>query len=360
VSEIILHIGDGKCGSSSIQSALFNAKAELEKAGTIYISERKNSAYNFSIFLGGHTRGNPESERAAAAENLSEIANSIKINKYDYIIISSEFLFKYQPFKIFDLFSDFGIQHSGAHVIAFIRDPVSRYESALQQHVKGDHTYPNPLNFKHDFSRPLGQWAAHKHCLSLSVFSLDEMNLYAGSVVKSFFQMLNLINPLVNIDPEDFRTNESLSAEQAITLQEFRAKYCADTPRQMRPESDRIISFFQCINQKFGRVGSPVRVTDQVRAILENRHQEIVQNAKSLAPWVFPDHNPPNKISSDFNYEATPLRSILKGWDETTLENLKLITDPVMNQNDKSFEIASNTLGLDFAGLRSCVSKTLR
>lgn len=359
MTELILHIGDGKCGSSSIQKALFNSKHELKINKTLYISDRKSSSYNYSIFFGGHTRGNLVAEQAAARNNLEKIADELKANKYKYLIISCEFLFKYPPNDIMNMLSDFGIDVSGVHLAAFIRDPIGRFESALQQHVKGDHNYPNPLKFSHDFSRPLLKWAASKYIYSLNICSLDNLNLLKRSVVITFFDTLKRINATINIAPEDVRTNESLSAEQVITLQEFRAAYCFDTPRQMRPESDRVISFFQCLNQNFGRVGSPVRVTDDVRGILDRRHQGAIRRTRSIAPWVFHDYRPVSDPICDFDYSSRPLRTILKGWDPERLELLQSVANSLMGSQKIDANYTAKTLGLDTVKFEQCLQKVI-
>jgi hypothetical protein len=256
-----------------------------------------------------------------------------------------------------NMLSDFGINVSGVHLVAFIRDPIGRFESALQQHVKGDHQYPNPLKFSHDFSRPLLKWAASEYLYSLNICSLDDFNLLKRSVVITFFDILKRINAMINIAPEDVRTNESLSAEQVITLQEFRAAYCSDTPRQMRPESNRIISFFQCLNQNFGRVGSPVRVTDDVRGILDRRHQGAIRRTRSIAPWVFQDYRPASDPICGFDYSSRPLRTILKDWNPERLGLLKSVADSFMDRRKVDIARTAGMLGLETSKFEQCLQK---
>ena len=81
MTNFIVHIGDGKCGSSAIQAALFDAQAALRDAGIGYYSHHRTSG-NFCLgtLVGKSTRGNDAQQRKYALKAIDELihARSIK------------------------------------------------------------------------------------------------------------------------------------------------------------------------------------------------------------------------------------------------------------------------------------------
>lgn len=285
--EIILHIGDGKCGSTAIQSSLNSARNKLEEYGILYYPIKRNGGhFEYYRLLGKKLRTGNDSAKEKATNNLSEQASIINNGHINYVVISAEpFFMLAKPLiaKLIELLSPLG---SRIHVLAYLRYPENLFISRVQQVIKADHRIPTPESYKRDFTQPFRHWASMEECVSLTANLLEPDRLIGGSVVSDFAAQLSAITGQELIGLPDRRENPSLSSEQMIVLQDFRRRFCEAEAGRFIPRSNAVLTLFNEINSEFGRVGSKPLLRPDYADLIRARHAEIMLAIHRMFPWM--------------------------------------------------------------------------
>lgn len=283
--QVIVHIGDAKCGSSSIQASLFKEKRNLRDQGILYHPPSiKNGHYSYVSLLGGRTRGNNQMLRKIAKDNVAETREIIGAGGFDYLILSAESLFFTEPSRIFELVHDIAGEDAGIHIIAFVRHPVDFYLSITQQILKANHEFIQPENFIRDVYPPLVAW---KNTLieSLTLRLFDRKFLSDGSVISEFSRMLRDITTNESIFLSAESRNISFSAEQLIVLQNFRRDFLAQERGKFSPASNRIITLFNEMNSLNGRsFGTKLSLRDAVKACVFEINEGVILKLDKAFP----------------------------------------------------------------------------
>jgi len=283
--DVILHVGDAKCGSSAIQASLNRAKGDLLEQGILYHPPpRTDSHACYITMLGGKTRGDNDKLLDLARTNILETGELIRRHAPRHLILSSEYFFMAPPRALLALLEDIGCAPSApCHVMAFLRHPAPLYLSTVQQMLKASHVFPLPQSYLHDISAIL-RWRQEPRCAGLSLRRFDRARLVGGSVVPEFQEYLRKITGRTDIELPDTVENVSISAEQTILLQQFRRDFLADRKDQFHLQSNRLIQVFERLNAAFGRVGTRASLRPEVRACLIDRHLSILQRLDDQFP----------------------------------------------------------------------------
>ena len=148
-TQLFLHIGHGKTGTSAVQSSLAIASDELSKKGIRYPIQQslRDQASRLEI-TSGNWQPNPEVSLTA---QLLEIANNNPKN--EKIILSSESLFWLVP-ELIQNKSEWE-NHIELHIILAVREIEEMLSSEYQQRVK-----------RHGDAMPLKQFLRARHLIS--------------------------------------------------------------------------------------------------------------------------------------------------------------------------------------------------
>lgn len=276
--EVLIHIGDAKCGSSSIQASLFEKKADLLDQGILYYPASKaNGHYSYITLVNGKTRGDDSEQINIAQRNIKETSELIAKHNPSFLLISAENLFGIPQELLAKLIDKILGFEAKKHIISFVRHPVDFYLSTVQQQLKADHEFTPPKTFSRDLTRPFRFWKERSDCASMTVriFSSDRMK--NGSVVAEFTSILRDLTKNENLNLPDNRTNTSLSAEQMIILQNFRRDFLSKRSGQFSPESSRIISLFTHMNNINGKIvgTKPTLINSVLACVMENNARFI-------------------------------------------------------------------------------------
>ncbi len=152
---IILHIGHAKTGTTTIQMALADSRVQLAGMGTLYpktkLIRHNHRVLNPEIF-GVKGMGNSLAIRMGEREDAvlqtsrgqwDSVLTQVKTSEPDTVILSSEGFFKeLTPGPRGKLLSRLGVISNGqaqdhTEVFAYVRSPVSKFLSSLQQRMKG-------------------------------------------------------------------------------------------------------------------------------------------------------------------------------------------------------------------------------
>ena len=224
---LILHIGQGKTGTTSIQNYLWKNK-EILSTNKILYEEIPNSRNHCWIVvpLGGPVRSDKKEAKANVLEWINIVKEKIKHNRPDHLIISAETLYNFKGIEKFqDLIYD-AFNPDSIDLICYLRRTDSFYLSTIQQQLKASYEFDSPINVKGKFIHHLNRWTSIKNLKKLHLKNFDRKYLEKGCAVCDFMKIIESItgfdlSPTKAIESD----NATMSAEEMIIMQHYRYKY---------------------------------------------------------------------------------------------------------------------------------------
>lgn len=328
--EVILHIGDGKCGSTSLQSSLFENADHLLKNGILYHAPaRRSGHFSWVTLLNVKTRGDDIRQKNIAKNNIREINQLILKANVKFLLLSGESFFSLKLGQLFELLKMINANISYIHVLGFVRCPARMYLSLMQQRIKGSHKIIPPDRYKRNIFTPFFQWTDVPECKTITPKIFDKRFLSNGSIVAEFEEYIKYITGN-NINLTESSENESLSAEQMIILQKFRSDFLKNKDGKFCEESNRLIQFFHEINRlcEFPLTNPRLKITAK-NSVLQN-NIEFIKKIDSTFPEVLMEER---CVDSPFLYpdeyhgkwESNCVSSILEGYNPEIVNHLKVL-----------------------------------
>lgn len=276
MANFILHVGDGKCGSSSIQASLFQAREALAQQGLVYETATPRSGH-FSMvrLIGGTTRGDDTAQLTMAERSRERIRQALRPDST--VILSAENFLALDPERVLDLCRMISPEIGDVRVIAYVRPPESMYLSLVQQQLKADHRYVLPQVYQRPIDRYLSRWSDRVGHENLSVGLFDRARLRDGDVVADFAARLSALSG-AEIGLGSSQSNLSLTAEQLIVLQQMRLRWFGDVGGRRQRESDRLAQMFLDLNQIALR-GTRLALSAPARQALRAKNTPIFARA---------------------------------------------------------------------------------
>lgn len=218
--KIILHVGMGKTGTSSLQRVLRKNQTRLSSAGVTYPDFFGENAHaGFALLcLSKNEWPFPRAYRHFSdfecLEKAREIRRVLDVeinNSSNVSLFSSEYLFYYSELAQIKLKGLLCNYSSDIDVVAWIRHPVQYYFSLMRQRsktigmVKGRSKIPPeelPLNLRHKVERLSRVWPS----VTLYPYELEHMR--GHDIVPDFFS--KVLSPYVSFTPKSVQQNVSL------------------------------------------------------------------------------------------------------------------------------------------------------
>lgn len=335
MKQVLLHIGTGKTGTTSVQHTLARAFKE-GNLGSIAYPDISGSNHNFVAEIYKDPKGLSRSSRHryrfqlrdnTFVEVTSRVRDDLKqwITEYDRIILSGEYFGGLPGIEIRRFCEDlqrWGVDHIRA--LIYIRHPSSYYLSYVQQLLKSSHQIVRPEVFKYKFRESIVIWQAVVTEMVVRPFA--QSSLTDNDVVADFLgQVSDFFGEVVERDRiEVIRHNESISAEGMLILQKYR--FLFHRARKNVPAKDsgdllRILTESQASMKQ-----TKAELCPAVAQLITERHREDIT-------WLL-EHFQVD-LSSDgakqYGKECMPegsrrfgtdVESILDSYDETIFEEL--------------------------------------
>lgn len=282
MARFIVHIGDGKCGSTAIQKALYAARGDLRAQGIIYETTTPLGAHFNLITLAGHkTRGNTAGQLEQARKTIEAIRAATGPD--DVVLLSGESLFVLSPPVMIDLLGEISGRIDRLDIVAYVRPPSGMYLSLVQQVLKGHSQYTKPDAYLRRIDQYLGRWKESSEKTSLSVRLFDRSRLQGGDVVEDFAEVLRGLTGKADLQLQQTRENVSLSSEQLVVLQALRGNFLKKVDGLAHPQSNRLVSFFEAMNRG-GLVGHQLRLSVDAQMVVGRRNAPVVAAMNTLFP----------------------------------------------------------------------------
>lgn len=337
-TELILHVGAGKCGSTAIQQGLWRGAEQLRDSGILYHPAANNGHFNYKTLLGGQIRGNNRKATLQAERNATEIKKAVSADSPRYVLFSAESFFDVDPGRLLTLLDELVPGYPRVHVVAYVRCPTEHYVSMVQQQLKGSHRITPPQTYNCPLIGRLLDWRENGRAVRVSVRHFERQKLVGGSAVEDFAEVLKTIVGHHIALPE-VDANVSLSAEQMIVLQRFRRVLLSEHAGKLHVRSRAIIRFFQNLNLLYGPVWTRPRLLSEVAARIHDRHQDKLR--------AMDEHFPELGLGEVCGGKATlgnltidendSVEKILADWDPTVVSTLESVLPQYASNVDSTW-----------------------
>ncbi|SFA61523.1 hypothetical protein SAMN04487972_13712 [Paracoccus halophilus] len=281
---LVLHIGDGKCGSTAIQHALHEQRLQLRASGILFdTGPSRRDHFLLTTLIGRVTRSSGPGQIEYARHNLTSLVKQAV--DYNHVLISSEGLLSADPKEVLDLLAHTGLDTSDVRAIAYVREPCSMYPSLIQQQLKGSSKYTAPGDYRRPLDLFVHRWQTTLGVKRVSVRLFDRRSLLDGDVVKDFSTTLGSMIGDSLPELTGAQVNTSLSAEQLIILQSLQRKLPKESQGKFTPDANRLISFFQSLNSG-GMIGNSIKLNEKASSLIASNNMSIVSNLNKLVPGL--------------------------------------------------------------------------
>jgi hypothetical protein len=212
MSELYLHIGSSKTGSTSIQRTFFKSNEKLLKHGYFYSTRSVNNTFSSEAFnsqCGTKIRDD-------ARDDLFQFLADFNESGVDKAIISSEYLSFLNSQSLADLSAVLRQYFDSITVICYVRHPLAHCASQIQQYVKRgigslDSYYKHPPYFSPVKVLPIFKSFFGNDRVICRAFEREQ--LIGNDVVQDFCNVIGLEFNALNSVRED---NVSLSNEYLL------------------------------------------------------------------------------------------------------------------------------------------------
>jgi hypothetical protein len=291
--KLILHIGEGKTGTTSIQQHLFDNRKWLAGLGVLYLTPP--AAVNhvcLAARLGLKVRVSKENLEVMHGEcdllfdQLKLLAESSETKA---IVISVEHLFTANSDVVLSYLSNY-FDVNSIHVIAYIRDPVGQYVSRMQQRIKASYLIVPPHRYARDVFSPVKKWVDQLGLDKVHVKPFSRASLISSDVLVDFLSQLSSIagatlsapgHEPANVDAA--RSNSGINVEQMSTVQCFRRIVYPDANNILQRRSSRMVAFFEGLNEK-GQLGTKPKMKPDISAAILANNAPFFDSLATLYP----------------------------------------------------------------------------
>lgn len=228
---VILHIGMPKTGTTALQTRLARNSVALRRHGILYPRVESNISHQFlSLPLRERTglprelrdiyEGRPDLIQRDFQRDWDRVQRQIERYRPHTLILSSERLLWVSDMERAEAFRDRLRQLSeDILVVAYVRQPSSRYLSGVQQTLKGTGTFrpPSPIRFREQLERYETLYPGQ---LRVAAFEREQMR--DGDIVADFAgrflppEALGLLS-----EKQRVVENETVSAEAMAIMQDY-------------------------------------------------------------------------------------------------------------------------------------------
>jgi hypothetical protein len=291
--KVILHLGEGKTGTTSIQRYLSVRQSVLCNLGIGYITpDGADNHVCLAARLGIKVRvsGQEVSSLKSQCDILfKNMKSQVDSDKLQAVIISVEHIFMVDPVTTLSYLCQF-FDLDSIHVIAYIRDPVSQYVSRMQQRIKASYLIVPPHLYSRDVYSPVSKWVDQIGVDRVHVKPFSRDSLISSDVLVDFLSQLKAITgvdlPAASsvLNPggsESGRSNSGINVEQMSTVQCFRRIVYRNSNNILQRRSSRMVSFFEDMNE-VGQLGTRPRLKPDIAAVILANNSSYIDSLAKL------------------------------------------------------------------------------
>ncbi|WP_237061657.1 hypothetical protein [Microbulbifer zhoushanensis] len=304
MKKLLLHIGTGKTGSSSIQRVFSDLSRSRGLRDLTYpVLSKKTNHNEITTIFQTHQRCAREFRSKYPDDDLkfrrfvSKIESKFRnyLFSEDNLVVSSEYLSGFNEGEVADFASylrDFNFDQ--IKVLIYLREPSSYYLSAVQQRIKASHTFESPTSFFFDYVSIIKRWK--RFFPDTEIREFDPKELINGSVVADFIDVCGrfLGCEFNSVEGSFTSSNQSLSAAGMRFLQTYRSVCHSGRDNQINAATNQLIKMVQEVEKSRSARSCKPRLSHQVERIIRCNHSEQVKELRKLLGCdIFKGFSPP-------------------------------------------------------------------
>ncbi len=272
--KVILHIGSGKTGTSSIQQSLTDSSRYLLNNGFLYpvLDGDVNHNYLTAPFRPATPRG--MLQRCGSHEKVIDradrlwktLAEHAKRHPHHTLVLSAEALLYLADVDGFCQRLHAEIPFiSKVEIVVYLRRPSSHFAAKTQQSLRASSKVLQPTRLMN--APALRAWQDHGY---LRISEFRKPLLRHEDVVSDFWH-----NTFPAVEPRasagSVNENVSLSSEGMALLQRYRCRYCADRDRMFLPQTNSLMRLIGRVEKSnvHGIVFDRPRLHDDIRDFID-------------------------------------------------------------------------------------------
>lgn len=266
---VVLHIGTGKAGSTTIQNSFHQNRGRLLEAGVL-VPEANGHRINEDLLEEALSNPSPAPHQA---ELWSDIVQQVRMSGPDVLFLSNEHLWK-RTGRIKVIRDRLSSISNDITILMLMRTPTDFYRSMTQQVLKAHYAFPDPALWQSAYLSRLNAWSAILG-KAVKATAFQKSAFPNGDLIQHFLGHL-LPGQDLYLSAEERAANVSEKAEVTDFVQAYQATHFFGEPRKFRPDVTRLRTRLNAICQAHG-LGNPARLKPAVeRAILARLRDELL------------------------------------------------------------------------------------
>jgi hypothetical protein len=239
MKKIIIHIGQAKTGTTTLQKYLSRNRGKLLRQGIIY--PEANMGYSHGVLaipfsnrvqraLVSRLGSDLDEARKLSVDHWREVISEAETDPHSILLLSSEHFGAAPDLKNLPNFIRGLSSFSGEiDFVYYVRTPSEKFTSSIQQYQKASHRIPRDKSPRLEYLEGL------KRVANLRIRHFSRDSLINGDIVDDFCSLTNIYNR--NFNPVKKEANTSISAEGMILLQEYRKLHHKESHNVFTPDT---------------------------------------------------------------------------------------------------------------------------
>lgn len=279
--KLILHCGEPKTGSTSIQKYLYKHRRALSRRGILYNARRVQKNHNPLMYLVGRIDQMHADGRSGVLDEAFTIVREVQQaslkGTHEYLLLSAELFAALRHHEMKQLLDSLNVAFDAIFCILYLRNPMEFYLSLAQEKAKYGALIEHPCTFQRDPCAMAEKWSAFAGPERLYLGAFDRQQLAEGNIVQDFKQKLEAITGCNVLPHGNVTSNVSLTAEQTTLLYEYRKDFHDSAQATATLDTLNLTRFFGKLNAAEALQGTPCALRESYRHTLCERHEESLK-----------------------------------------------------------------------------------
>lgn len=286
---LVLHIGMGKTGTSTLQRTFFLERTKLAAAGVLYPTSQRSSFRHHQALMclvapmellsrefASLKAAGLHAVRSAGKQFWDDVVQQIDAERPETVVLSYEALIYLPAQQISDLRTILADVFSEVDVVAYVRHPSSYWLALTQQGVKFTYAVKPPGAYHNRVSRHLARYV-EVFDGKVAARAFDPLILKDRCIVRDFLavHLPEVTFPDAAIDVTN--VNESISAEAMCIMQDLHRHDAPDTAPLHPDESSELVRLLALVGTEVEQTTPRLR-----RGIAE----QLVRNHQVELDWL--------------------------------------------------------------------------
>ncbi|MGM0988627.1 MAG: hypothetical protein ACQEXI_16830 [Pseudomonadota bacterium] len=309
MAKLLLHIGTGKTGSTTLQNVLYKANKKDILGGVLYpklLGKKHHNELCTLVMPHERVRRDIRSRYPVNGKDYLDFVYQLQsqlsadISKNENVIISGEYFSGFNDDEVADFYRKLsGLGFSEVRVVVYYREPCSLYLSQVQQRVKASSKFQNPNRYFFDYLGILRRWS---NCFDdVLVRDFDRKNLHKGDLVQDFNLLMNdFFESDIDLSQVSaLSENESLSPASMAFMQYYRSCFYVNNDNFFDKQTVCLVSLLQNIEEKLSYKEKP-SLRHEVKKIIESNHYSQLRELKNTCgiDWNLETEGPRETLTS--------------------------------------------------------------